>query len=144
MYTLSELTREIEKTIEYFETQNERRLHPDWITQSVIDSHPDIEGDDSDFYRCVSRAGIRDQVRQRLNRYKAKPEVEVDPQLVLEGFERLQKRYLITEDGEQVAIRIQDLSSIQRRAKASELRAMGAGCYQHADELDRYDAQVAA
>ena len=43
---------------------------------------------------------------------------------------------------EQVAIRIQDMTDAQLQAKADEYRAMGAGCFQHADEIDRYRAQA--
>lgn len=142
MFTISDLTQEIEQVIQQFEVVNSRKLHPEWITQAVVDLHRDVDGADADFWRLVGRQEVRNQVRTRLNRYKAKAQVEPDAQLLLEGFERLQQRYLVAEDGEQVAIRIQDMTSAQRRAKSIELRAMGAGCYQHADEMDRYDAQI--
>jgi len=144
MYSTADLTAEIELVIEQLEANHARKLHPDWITQAVMYRHTGIDGEDADFYQCVGRAHVREAVRQRLNRFRAKAEVEADKQLVLEGFERLQKRYLITEDGEQVAIRVQDMTSAQRKLKANELRTMGAGCYQHADELERYDAQATA
>ncbi len=141
MYSLSDLTTEIEHVIETME--GEPRLHPDWIAQAVMQRHPCIEGEDREFYFMLARAHVRDQVRKRLNRYKAEPEIESDRQLVMEGFERLQKRYLIAEDGEWVAIRVQDMTRSQRLAKAHELRVMGAGCYQHARELERYDQMLA-
>lgn len=142
MYSLKDLTTEIEQVIEDFDARNERRLHPDWITTAVMDLHQDVSGDDADFYRIVSRAQVREAVRQRLNAYKAKPEIEPDRQSVLPGFERLQRRYLVNEDGEQVAVKVEMMSSAQRKAKAMELRAMGAGCFQHADELERFDREV--
>ena len=141
MYSLTDLQHEIEKTIERMEAQNEARLHPDWITQAVMNQHPDVDGGDADFYECCSRAEVRNQVRKRLNRYKASADLEIDTQITLEGFERLQKRYLVTEKGEQVAVRIESMATKQLQEKADELRAMGAGCYQHADEIDRYLAR---
>ena len=39
-------------------------------------------------------------------------------------------------------IHIQDMTDAQLQAKADEYRAMGAGCFQHADEIDRYRAQA--
>jgi hypothetical protein len=140
MFTPAQLTQEIEKVIERFEAEKSRALHPEWITQAVVDLHLSIEGADTDFWRLCGRAEIRNKVGARLNRYKIKPEVEADAQITLAGFERLQQRYQVTEDGEQVAIRIQDLTRAQRRAKWQELEAMGAGCYQHAEEMKRYDA----
>lgn len=144
MFTTAQLTQEIEQVIRTLEDDNARALHPEWITQAVVNLHPDVDGADADFWRVVGRAEVRSQVRAKLNRYKVKPELQPDAQLVLEGFERLQQRYIVTEDGEQVAVRIQDMTPAQRRSKAAELRAMGAGCYQHADEMERYDAQVDA
>ena len=140
MYSLSDLKQEIEQTIHSMESQS--RLHPEWITQAVMSRHSDLDGEDSDFYQCCTRAEVRSQVRKRLNQYKASADTGVDRQIVLEGFERLQKRYLIPENGEQVAIRIQDMTDAQLQAKADEYRAMGAGCFQHADEIDRYRAQA--
>lgn len=136
MYSLTELTAKIEQAIE---TMGEAsHLHPDWITHVVMSQYTDIQGKDSDFYTIMARTYIRDQVRKRLNGYQAD-----DPQ-VIEYFNRLQERYLLDDDGEQVAIRVQDMTRAQRLQKAAELRTMGAGCYQHADELERYDAMIAA
>lgn len=141
-YTFAQLTQEIEQVIEQFEASNARSLHPDWITQAVVDRHLEVDGEDADFWRVVGRAEVRSQVRSRLNRYRVKPEVEPDRQLVLEGFERLQQRYLVDEGGEQIAVRVQDMTLDQLDAKERELRVMGAGCYQHADEIRRYRNQI--
>lgn len=138
MYTMSDLTAEIEGVIEDLERNQASRLDRDWITQQVISQHPDVEGDDADFYACITREKVRDAVRSRLNRYKAKAEVSPDPQLILAGFERLQRYYAFEDGQQQVAIRIEDMTDAQLEAKERELMAMGAGCYQHADELRRY------
>lgn len=142
MYTLANLNAEIETLIEQMDGVS--RLRPDWITHTIMDQHKDIDGADSDFFRCVGREQVRDAVRARLSRYRVTPLLQPDPQMVFEGFNRLQQRYLVPEDGEQVAIRVEDMTGQQRRAKASELRAMGAGCYEHADELDRFDSMLSA
>lgn len=135
MYLLSELTREIDEVLLGL---NSQKKHPDWITQMVMARHPHIAGVDSEFYACTGRAHVRDCVRQRLNRYKLKAEATPDTQIVLDGFERLQRDYLIDEDGTQVAVPVHEMTDAQLEAKATELRAMGAGCYQHADEIERY------
>lgn len=69
---------------------------------------------------------------------KLSADVVPDAQLVLEGFERLQKEYLIEEDGAQVSVPIEEMSDAQLMEKHAELRAMGDGCYLHADEILRY------
>lgn len=140
MYTIGNLVKEIASITDHLVKQG-IALHPDWVTQKIQANHQNIEGEDSDFYTCVSKETIRDQVRKRINKFKISPErnSEVDKQLVIPGFERLQLAYVIEINGEQIAIPLPVMTSAQRKAKAAELRAMGAGCYQHADELDRYD-----
>lgn len=142
MYSISQLVKEIAEITDHLVKQG-IALHPDWVTQKIQSNHQNIEGDDSDFYTCVSKETIRDQVRKRINKFKIKPEQnsDVDRQLVMPGFERLQLAYVIEMDGTQIAVPLRIMSSAQRRAKSAELRAMGAGCYQHADEIDRYDEE---
>lgn len=142
MYSISQLNQEI-RTLVDARIQAKCAIHPDWITQEILNNHPDVDGDDSDFYLCVGKESVRSQVRQQINRFKLAPDkaLHVDRQLVLPGYERLQVFYLIESEGEQVAIPLVRLSGSQRKAKIAELRAMGDGCYQHADELERYDAE---
>lgn len=142
MYSLAQLTQEIREIVD---SKIKRReiINPDWVTQEIIGGHQEIEGSDSDFYLCVGRETIRAQVRGQINRFRLSPEkaIQVDRQLVLPGYERLQAFYLVGDGQAQIAIPLEKMTSPQRKAKASELRAMGAGCNQHADEIDRYDEE---
>lgn len=141
MYSMSDLSVEIEQIVEGLEHMNAPRLDRDWITQQVMSQHADIDGEDADFYCCVSREKVRDVVRKRINRYSAKAEVKADPQLVLTGFERLQRYYSFEDGDHQFAVRVEDMTDAQLAAKERELMAMGAGCYQHADEIRRFRSQ---
>lgn len=140
MYKLADLTREIEEIVAPL-VAGGSRLNRDWIVQQVMAAHEDIDGEDSDFHRCVSRAKVQDHVRQHINRYQPKAEVAPDRQLILQGFERLQTHYAFEDGTIQVAIPIHEMTDAQIEAKEVELMAMGAGCYQHADELRRYRLQ---
>ncbi len=141
MYKLSDLINEI-RTITDRSMAIGATCHPDWVTQEIMAQHASIVGEDSDFHLVVSRETVRAQVRKQIGRYKLTPEGALCPdgQLVLEGFEFLQRAYLIDRDGEQVAIPVERMTSAMRQAKIKELRAMGQGCMRHADELERYDA----
>ena len=57
MYSLNDLSLEIDQVIEQMDSA--ARLHPDWITQAVLNRHPDSHGADRDFYTVVGRAGGR-------------------------------------------------------------------------------------
>jgi len=140
MYSINELGQEIAGCIDTA-IANGQKIHPKWVTQQILCNHPDIEGEDADFYKVVGKDSVYDHVRRRINRFKLAPEneLEVDSQLTLPGFKRVQKAYLTEIEGVPIAIPVDRLSSPQRLAKVRELRLMGAGCYAHADELERYD-----
>ena len=140
MYTFSELTAEVQSVLESLD--DEPRWSAVWITQEVLNRHPDIDGNDSDFYVCMTRSSVRDHVRKHLNRYKLNPETQIHPdkQIVMAGFERLQKRYALTDGEDEVLIQTQTATDVQLLTKADELDRMGEGCHQHAQEIRRYVA----
>ena len=142
MYTTNQLVQEIRIIIDS-RISRRQTINPDWVTQEIMNQHQDFVGNDADFYQCVGRESIRDQVRKQINRFRVTPEKakNIDRQLVLPGYQYLQQAYLIETGGEQIAIPLERLDCFQRKSKITELRAMGDGCYQHADELERYNAE---
>ncbi len=142
MYSISQLTHEIRATVDE-RIERKEPIQPNWIAQQILGNHSLIEGHDTDFYQCVAYETVREQVRKQISRFKLAPEqaAHVNRQLVLPGYERLQAFYLIESDGEQIAIPLVRMTSAQRKAKTDELRTMGDGCHQHADELERYDQE---
>lgn len=140
MYSISKLVKEIAGYTDSLVKQG-ISLQPDFVTQKILSDHPNIISDDSDFYTCVAKETIRDQVVKRIRKFKVKPEDQIipDSQIVMPGFERVQIAYVIEVNREQIAVPLIKMTASQRRAKVAELRAMGSGCYQHADELERYD-----
>jgi hypothetical protein len=161
MYKMTDLIKdEIAPLIDH-KVKSGLRVEPNWVTQEIMAGRQEIEGCDRDFYLCLGKFAIRDQVRRRIDKFKLKPEnqtdddSQIDRQLVLEGYKRVQRSYVfeepvmkdgkpvMDEDGKPVvmtvAIPIETMTTPQRIAKIKELRSMGAGCYLHADELERYD-----
>jgi hypothetical protein len=138
VYSFTQVQREIAAKIEWLKDNNGPFLHPDWITTAVMSDHPDVDGKDADFHICCSRAQVRNEVCQQLNKFKPAADPLAPMQLVIEGFERLQHYYLVPRDGEQVGVRVDELSDDEIEAKAVEQETMGRACFQHADELRRY------
>lgn len=109
-----------------------------WITQQVLLEHPGLEGDDRDFYDCCAKGHVRNEVRRALRRFTPQESADVDPQLVLPGFKRLQKAYLVERQGEHQVVPTESLSDAEIEAKAVEHERMSEGNLLHADELRRY------
>ena len=138
MYAYSDLKQEIEHEIEGLRAGHSPVLNPDWITKAVLNRHPDLSGGDADFFAYNAREHVRGEVRRQLNRYKLKPELEADRQLVLPGFARLQDTTSCYARSEHVAVHIDSMTPGESRAKYSELQAMAAGVLEHAKEFRRY------
>lgn len=94
---------------------------------------------DADFFGLCARAHTEDAVRRFLNRYRGTAKADiVDPQLILPGFERLQRFYLVERRDAQVLVPVEHLSDAELERKAVDYVAMGDGCHEHARELRRY------
>lgn len=113
--------------------------NPLWVTQAVVASHDGIEGPDADWYTRRAYERVRDVVRDCVSKYKVKPTVEQDPQLLLgPQFEHLQVAYAVIREEEPLVVPTALMTPDELEAKAYELERMGDGCYKHADELRRY------
>lgn len=134
MYSTRDLSNEIAAKIEALREAGRPILHPDWITQEIMEDHQD----DMEFLRCTSRACVREGVRHCLSRFKLVPTLEADKQIVLPGFERLQEYYMCTREGTQQAVHVDYMTNEELELKAVELEAMAEGCNQHADEIRRF------
>ena len=136
MYKITDIDTEIHNKVEWLEANNGAILHKDWLTQAVLSDHKDVFGEDADMATCCMRETVSIHVRTYFNKHKVG--AEVDPQLTLEGFDRLQKRYSLDRDGERVLVRVHDMLPEEIIAKAEEYEAMGKACIEHADELRRF------
>lgn len=121
------------------EEQGVRAIGPGAVVHDVIASFG-VHDDQDPRYQQAMIEHVHRVVNQMINSYKVQPETDdqVDGQLVLPGYQRLQRRYLVKEDGATFAVQVQALKDDQLYEKAAELRNMGEGCFLHADEIERY------
>ena len=117
-----------------------RVVDPAWVCQYLVAQHADIAGPDVEWYRIHAYENLRQIIGRVVREFHLNPEdhLEPDPQMILPGFEHVQKAYAIQRDGRNMIIPIEQLSDEEILAKCDELRRMAKGCYQHADELERY------
>lgn len=113
-----------------------------WLVQHVIQSHSEIQGGDSDFYLLCAHGYLPHVVKNVLRHWKDDPakQRERDAQMVLDGFERLQRAYLVRRDDDSVLVPINQLTYDEGMAKVREYERMAAGCKLHSEELRRYFA----
>ena len=115
-----------------------------WITHEIVNSHnsglPD--GEDGEFFQWTAYTTVCEEVRKIINKRAGdKPsEPAQQGQVTLPGFDReyMQDYYLVKRDGESVGMPVTELTDEEIEAKAQLYRKMGAACYAHADELERF------
>lgn len=139
----SDLEREIRDVVETTLAHGDLP-RANWLTHEIVASHHPDGAEFPDFDRLCAYGHVRATLRNVIRRYKTVPDEEVDPQIVLPGFERLQRAYLVEREIEgevtQIPVPLDQMNGEEILAKVSELRRMAAGCEKHALELERYHA----
>lgn len=110
----------------------------DWLTAEYIGSKSRIDGDDYPFYHACAQAHINEVVRRVVGKYDSKPKAENDAQLVLPGFEHLQRAYTITREGVVVLVPVDKLTDDELLQRAAEYDLMAKGCRNHAREIRQF------
>lgn len=137
MYTIKDLDKEITDTKAGWAGAN-NGVPKGWLVNAVMSKHANVTGDDSDFALCGSRYAVERRVEAHFREIKENEENPTNPQLILPGYEKLQKEYIVERNDEQVAISIWDMTDEEIDWKADQHRAMGRGHFAHADELIRF------
>ena len=118
--------------------EDDRTVQKDWIAAQVMADHPDIYGDDADFYTTLARQQIDETVRKQIGKFK--PSLEPSEQLTLPGFTHLQKAYFLRRRGENMIVPVSKCSDIELLGRAREYEEMATGCRSHAREIREYVA----
>lgn len=108
----------------------------DSLTHDIVRGKSKIEGEDIEFYRVCAFKFVADLVRKCIGKFDARP--ETDPQLVLDGFEHLQKAYTVQRGGQTVLVPIDQLTDIEIELRAQDYEKMAKGCLAHSRELRSY------
>jgi hypothetical protein len=121
-----------------------KELVPAFITHEIITKHePGLarQNAHTDFFKHYAYKGHRKDVGAYIA--KAFGDNDADEkkkmELVLPGFEHVQRRYIVTRNGEDVAVQTTDMTKAERVARVQLLRRRGKTCLAHADELERFD-----
>lgn len=139
-YSPKDLREEAQSIIDEVLTKGQI-VNPDWIAHAIVAAHPlpdGFEGEDAEFTEICRWQHTRDVVRQTVNRFKEYAKAANDSQLVMPGWEHLQRGYLVTRDKEQQLVPVTALSDHEFESKAQEYEHMGRGCFAHAQEIRRY------
>ncbi len=133
------LTDEINRVLDELATDGDP-WRAAWIAHEICDSHERglVSDSAADFWRHCGYRDCRSQVTRCINRRAGDGAEKLDEQLKLPGYEHLQGYYVVDRAGEEVGIALFGLTDDELEEKVSVLRRMGAACFAHADEIDRY------
>lgn len=111
-----------------------------WVAHAICSKHRDgiVQGEHSEFWQYCGYEECRDLVRRCINKRAGdKPEHE-GPQLSLPGYQRLQSYYIVRREGEDVGVSVYELTDEELDDKEATYRALGEGCFAHANEINRF------
>lgn len=115
----------------------------DWLTAEYLGGKADIAGDDVSFYRVCAQEHVGRIVKRVVGKYDAAPD-KPDQQLVLPGFDHLQRAYTVSRDGATVLVPINLLTAQELLVRAAEYDEMAKGCRAHAREIREFVKSRAA
>ncbi len=147
-YSAGDLDKEANALVDSYLKQG-LQSDPAWLTQAILDNHPlpaHFTGAHREFTDVCRWEHARSAIRRAVNRYKVTDEQQESKQLVLRGFEHLQRGYLVTRNKQQVLVPTELLTDDELEDKALEYERMAEGCRSHAKEIRQFirERRVAA
>ena len=138
MYSVRDLDQEVTTTVARQRDHNDK-LSKSWLIAALVNDHKDIQGGDAGF----ALMAIAQLVPQRVELYfrkirKIEDAPEAPEQLVLTGYRRVQREYIVERDDDALAISVWDMTDEEIETKAAEHKAMGQGHFEHARELLKF------
>lgn len=112
-------------------------LRTDWLAAEFLETKGEVFGEAVPFYRACAVNVVTDTMKRCVGKYDSRPE-RADDQLILPGFDHLQKAYTVVRDGVNVLVPIDMLTDDEMVARAKEYDAMAVGCRAHAREIREY------
>lgn len=135
--------REIALTVHKWRDAN-RVLVPQFITHEIITlreaSGLARTNENTEFFKYYAYKGHRQDVGSYISKEfpdadDKKPDKK---QYVMDGFEYVQRYYIVKRDGDDVAVPVDAMTDVEIDARTQLLRRRGQTCLAHADELARY------
>jgi len=136
MYESKNLNEEVERI--HGELSTNAVVPKSWLAQAVVLRHQNVSGGDADFAIWAMGQAINRAIEAFFRRIKASEEAADDPQMILPGYERLQRRYLVTRGGEVASVPVQLVTDEEFRLKISEMNNMQEGLEKHKLEILRF------
>jgi len=137
MRSTTDVTREIRAIIDS-RIASGVAVRVEWLTTEILAAKSQIDGEDADFYVACAVDFIKGTVKRCIGAYAPKAGAATDPQIVMDGFDHMQRAYTVPRDGETVLVPVHLLSDEELEARAAEYEAMAIGCVAHAKELRAY------
>lgn len=132
MKSTTEVTREIRNIVQD-RIDSGVIVRVEWLTTEIMSMKSDIGGSDADFYIACGIDFIKNTVKRVIGGYAPKP--EQNEQIVMDGFDYLQKAYTVTRDDQITLVPVTMLTDDELEMRALEYEAMSKGCIAHAKEI---------
>lgn len=120
------------------ERQRKTALRVARVPEDQFEAMVEAEKPEADYWMSLGYVAVWHLASEVNRSIKAMEKDGPDPQELLPGFERLQRRYSVERNGQQWLVPVAELTDEEIDAKIAEHRAMAAGHELHARELERF------
>lgn len=141
MKSTTEVTREVRRIVQG-RIESGVAVRVEWLTTEILSMKDKIDGDDADFYIACGTDFIKQTVKRVIGEYKPAPHTSA--QIVMDGFDHLQKAYTVSRDNETTLVPVHMLTDEELEVRALEYEAMAKGCIAHAKEIRAFIMNRAA
>lgn len=117
-----------------------RCAQPAWVVHAVVSSWDPPGGRDADKILLCCYGHVRTIMRQVVR--SRRPDNDEDAQLVLDGFQRLHRWYIVPRDGDPTIVGVDHLTVAEGLAIIEELNRSKRGLDIHIAEMQRYIDEV--
>jgi hypothetical protein len=111
-------------------------IHAAWLTTEVMGKYSEVHGDDAALYVILAHKALGEIVKECIGKYE--PKAQTEGQLVLPGFDHVQRAYPVVRGGERVLVPTDLLTDEEIDDRCEDLRVMARGCIAHVKELEAF------
>ena len=108
--------------------------HVQFFTARILVDHPDIQGEDADFYTICAQETVKNMVKAAVGKYD-QPQADTP---LLEGFEHLQEAYPVHRNGEHLLVPVHFVTDEEFELRCAQYEGAIKGYVKHVQEIRAY------
>lgn len=116
----------------------------EWAVEQLIKERGPIDGEGAEFYELCAREYVYRIMKRVVDDYDASTRGADTPQMILAGFEHLQKAYTVERNNLRVLVPVDLLTDEELWQRAEQYDKLSVGLKDHANEIRQFISERAS